>query len=361
MKKFFRRLPGRLLRISSFIGVVGILLAKLATELSPEVTTIPAFFGLTYAFWLLISLIGLAYAISRARWFMAAMVLFVLLFTSDLMKRTIVPMNEASEEQAKLSIMSYNVRLFDLYNWTDGKNTRNQIFDFLKENPTDVICFQEFYHTERKGVFDTRDTLLTFLDNKYYHERYTHQMNGKQYFGVVTFSKYPIVGKGEIEFASDVNNFCIYSDILVDGDTVRVYNAHLASIRLQKEDYTALEEGPDTKDAKRLVGRFEMAYMKRASQVEVVSAHIARSPHPVILSGDFNDTPVSYAYEQFTQCGLEDAFVARGKGIGSTHIGAYPFFRIDYVMHSPSMRAERFKTHPVKYSDHRPVEAHLSW
>jgi len=221
----------------------------------------------------------------------------------------------APKEGNTLNVMSYNVRLFDLYNWTEGSKTRDKIFQFLKSHPADVLCFQEFYHTDRKGVFETRDTLIQFLENKHYHEKYTHEMNGQQYFGVVTFSKYPIVDRGEMPFASDVNNFCIYTDILVGSDTIRVYNAHMASVRFQKEDYKALEDGPNKDDAVRLADRLRTAFVKRASQSEKIKSHVASSPHPVVMCGDFNDTPVSYTYNELSE-NLNDAFVGHGSGLG---------------------------------------------
>lgn len=363
MKRILQKLPKLAFGLIGYIGLIGVGVAECATRISPEEMPWLAFFGLTYLFWLLLALIGLIHFLSRGKWWNVGVFIFALLFTGDLTKRSVGFSSggkEGAEEQS-LSVMSYNVRLFDLYNWTDGKSTRNDIFDFLKANPVDVICFQEFYHTDREGVFDTRDTLIKFLPNTHIHERYTHQMNGKQYFGVATFSKYPIVGKGELEFATDVNNFCIYIDIKKEGETIRVYNAHLASIRLQDEDYQAIEDGPALGDAKRLLDRMKSAYVKRASQSRMIAEHMAQSPYPVILCGDFNDTPVSYNYEQLISNDMVDAFEVAGRGIGSTHIGAYPFFRIDYVLHSEFFETEHFETHDVTHSDHRPVEAYLTW
>lgn len=364
MKRFVRRLPGGILRVLAVIGVLGMILGSVAVSISPNSAQYLAFFGLAYPVWFFLAVIGLVYSLLRRRWFLLVAIVIVFIVQADFIERTIriraFSREEKEENNRQVSVMTYNVRIFDLYNWSEGSKTRDKIFDFLDQNRVDVLCFQEFYHTDRKGIFDTKDTLVRFLDNVHVHERYTHEMTGKQYFGVATFSKYPIIQSGDLAFESDANNFCIYSDILVHGDTLRVYNAHLASIRFQQEDYEAIEQGPDTEDAKRLAGRLTTAFRKRASQTEKIAEHIATSPHPVVLCGDFNDTPVSYAYELFA-AHLRDAFVAGGNGIGSTYLGTLPFFRIDYVMHSPDIQVEHFETHDVRYSDHRPVEAHLSW
>lgn len=365
MRKFLQRLPGRLLRITAVVGVIGMILAAVSTNVSPVNVSFLAFFGLSYLAWLIIALIGLIYSIIRKRWFFVVLVVLTFIGTWSLVSRTFQlrsTSNEVAESQLgnSLNVISYNVRLFDLYNWTEGSKTRDKIFDFLKEHPADVLCFQEFYHTDRKGVFETRDTLVQFLENTHFHEKYTHEMNGKQYFGVVTFSKYPIVARGEMPFASDVNNFCIYTDILVGLDTIRVYNAHMASVRFQKEDYKALEDGPNKDDALRLAGRLGKAFVKRAAQSEKIKSHVASSPYPVVICGDFNDTPVSYAYNQLS-ANLNDAFVESGSGLGSTYIGAIPGFRIDYILYGDQLNIDWFHTHQVSHSDHRPIQAHFQW
>lgn len=361
MLRFLKRLPGRLLRLTAFIGIVGIVGSAVAVNVSPKSAEYLAFLGLAFPVWLFIATIGFVYALFRGRWFMVVVLAGVFIWHADFIERTVgIGSTDESTGTHDVSVMSYNVRIFDLYNWSEGSVTRDKIFNFLDGNPVDVLCFQEFYHTDQEGVFETRDTMVTFLENVHVHERYTHEMNGQQYFGVVTFSRYPIVERGELPFASDANNFCIYSDLLVGNDTLRVYNAHLASIRFQKEDYAALEDGPNSEDAKRLAGRLGVAFRKRATQAEKIAQHIATSPHPVVLCGDFNDTPVSYAYEILSD-GLEDAFTSGGRGLGSTYIGKLPIFRIDYVMHSNDLNVIAFKTHDVSYSDHRPVETHLNW
>lgn len=366
MWKFIKRIPGLIIRFAAVIGMVGMGLGFLSTQISPEKFVYLALFGLSYPFWLAMALFGLLYAIIRKRWKMAILTSVVLIVTGDLSLSTVGIGHQGcpdcyDEDQNVLRVMTYNVRIFDLYNWGSGAQTRDKIFTFLQDHPVDVLAFQEFYHTDREGVFETRDTLITFLDNRYFHERYTHEMHGKQYFGVATFSKYPIVGKGEIAFESDVNNFCIYTDIKKGEDTVRVYNAHLASIRFQKEDYQAIDKGPDQKEARRLADRLLGAYKRRASQVDVIAESIESSPYKAIMCGDFNDTPVSYAYRRMTR-NLKDAFRGNYTGFGGTHIGLFPFLRIDFIFADAQMTPHYFKLHhEFEDSDHHPLEVHLSW
>jgi endonuclease/exonuclease/phosphatase family metal-dependent hydrolase len=261
--------------------------------------------------------------------------------------------------------MSFNVHVFDLYN-PDGRiENRDKIFDFLKEQSPDVICFQEFFHQDEPTTFKTKELMIPLLEMPNYQERYTHALANNRYFGVATFSKYPIVGEGEIPFENDDNNYCIYTDVLKGNDTIRVFNAHIGSIRLQNDDYEFFgdEERPsgyieDKAAGQRILGRLKNAFEKRAIQVEIVAEQIAASPYPVVYCGDMNDTPVSYSYRQINSL-LHDGFVACGNGVGQTYIGKVPSNRIDYIFFDEQFKSANFTTHQVNLSDHKPLSIEL--
>jgi len=263
---------------------------------------------------------------------------------------------EVNENEIK--ILSYNVRLFDLYNWSNNVQTRDKIFDFLKEQDADILCFQEFYYDETRN-FETLDTLLKFQKAIHEHTAYTHTARNKYHFGIATFSKYPIVRKGELKF-SNTKNICIYSDIIIDNDTIRLYNNHLESIHFQPEHYNLIDSITYKNETERLEGfkdimyRLKNAYGKRAGQSEVISEHIQNSPYPVLVCGDFNDTHVSYTYRLLSQ-DLTDAFKQNGLGFGATYNRKFFFLRIDYLLYSPEIEFRYYKTIKNNYSDHNPI------
>ncbi|MCB9169241.1 MAG: endonuclease/exonuclease/phosphatase family protein [Flavobacteriales bacterium] len=261
----------------------------------------------------------------------------------------------------KFKVMSYNVRLFDLYDWTHNKRTRNEILDLLLLENADILCMQEFFSTDDTRTFNTKDTLLHQFHWKDVQDVYTLHTRRGQHFGIATFSTYPIVARGSIGFPDDLNNLCIWSDIAIGPDTFRVYNAHIASIRFGDEDYRFME-GLDTstpndslaRGGKRILHRLRDAFVRRAEETELIARHMRASPHPVIYCGDLNDTPMSYGYAQLTGQ-LTDAFVESGRGLGHTYIGAFPSFRIDHILHGPEITTWGFRTLPDELSDHHPI------
>ena len=268
-------------------------------------------------------------------------------------------------EIEEMKLLSYNVRIFDA-NENIGGNTKDKIFNMIGELDANILCFQEFYSADKKGVFDTKSIIEEDLGFTNSHENFTHHMRGGLHAGVATFSKLPIIEKGVISFESDYSNSCIFTDILIGPDTVRVYNTHLSSIRFQKEDYELVNETVDNVNAseeniqgyKRIFSLLNKAYGKRAVQLQKVLDHIYGCPYPVILAGDFNDTPVSYCYAQ-TRKYLTDSFVESGFGVGNTYIGDFPSFRIDYIFHSDEIESAAYKTVDDELSDHHPVYTKL--
>ena len=107
-----------------------------------------------------------------------------------------------------------------------------------------------------------------------------------------------------------------------------------------------------------IVKKLYRAYRKRALQANLVKSYIEKSPHPLIVCGDFNDTPLSYVYRTMSD-GLRDAFVQSGIGLGTTYYGVFPSYRIDYILFSPKYRAVQYNTIRKNYSDHYPIRARL--
>ena len=345
------------------------LLCYAAPFLHPETASILPFVGLAYPIILISNLIALLFwAVMRSKWFFIG--LTVLILGGKLHFRAIA-FNFSKDESLKneLKILSYNVRLFDVYNpvFEEGRATRERIFAFLRTEKPDVFCVQEYYKQDAPSKYVTIDSVFQIMGSKDYHERSAHKRRHRQNFGVAIFSKYPFIAKGDVMFDSqshDDYNYCIYADIVIDLDTFRIYNVHLQSIRLQQDYYTDNPNDPmlnltEERGLRYIYGKLKLAFFKRADQARRVVKHIETSPYPVIVCGDFNDTPLSYTYNQFNKY-LVDGFRNSGTGIGSTYIGKLPAGRIDYIFHSKNLVSNNFTIHPEEYSDHRAISCKVS-
>lgn len=337
-----------------------LILSYLASYTNPNSIGWIAYFGLGYPIIVLGNLLLVVFwMIKKHRLAYSGLLLLLLGFNHHRHFLQLSSTDEAGEHAIK--VMSYNVRLFDLYNWTHNWETKNEILSLIASHDPDVICFQEFFKDPADPNFRTTDTLQQILNTTYFFEGYTHKLK-EQRFGLVTFSKFPIVGTGQVKFDNSPSNNCIYTDILHGEDTVRIYNAHLGSIGFQYADYDFIGSDGFPKwpsepaGEQRILSKLKVGFQTRAIQVDSLLAHIHGNPYETILCCDLNDTPISYSYERLSD-ELCDAFMQAGNGVGGTYIGNFPFLRIDYVLHSNGWETVDFETVDNELSDHRPVVA----
>jgi endonuclease/exonuclease/phosphatase family metal-dependent hydrolase len=273
---------------------------------------------------------------------------------------------KSKSETKQLKVTSYNTMLFDLYNWTKNHETRPKIMNNLSDINPDILCLQEFYTSEEKGDFNNIDSIQQLLKTKYYHCEYTTTLRKFDHWGIATFSKYPIIKKGKIVFNTTSNNICIYSDIVVNKDTLRVYNVHLQSVSFSKKDNQFLEDVISEKknaedemaNSKNILRRLKRAFLKRTMQVDMIVLHMKRCPYKIILCGDFNETAASYSYEQLSKR-LKDSFIEKGFGFGRTYAGKWPQFRIDYILHDKKLHCSKYKRSDETFTDHYPITAYF--
>jgi endonuclease/exonuclease/phosphatase family metal-dependent hydrolase len=257
--------------------------------------------------------------------------------------------------------------LFDLYNWKKNNESRNKILSSLTELKPDILCLQEFYTSEEKGDFNNIDTVKNLLNTNYYHTEFTTTLRTFDHWGVATFSKYPIINKGKLIFNTKSNNICIYTDIVINKDTVRIYNIHLQSISFSKADTKFLDDVVSNNDAKEelehsknILRRLKRGFIKRTKQVDMIALHIKSCKYKIILCGDFNDTAASYTYQALTK-NLNDSFIEKGIGFGRTYAGKWPQFRIDYILHSKKIKCLKYQRYEETFTDHYPITANFEY
>lgn len=369
MKRKRIRIRGTIRRLVSITNIGAAILLVLSAYshlIDPNVFLIPAFLGLAFLPLLAINLGFIVFwlFIKPRRGFVGLTT--IALSWGTFSKHIQLTSPASSQDEASTGIMSFNARLFDLYNWGGNKETRNEIFDYLKQEDPDIICFQEFFHTNDPTYFNTLDTMVQFLSASKVHDHYTSILHyGKSKFGIATFSKYPILDRQVIPLDTAANNAAICTDLIIGKDTVRIYNIHLASVyisSIQQELSDHIEQNdPDgqLRDAEIITKRLSAGFKRRARQSQVIKAHMEASPYPIILCGDLNDTPGSYAYAELSR-GLNDAFVEAGQGIGATYLGMFPGLRIDFILVDPELQLNGFKTEDKKLSDHKPLIADVS-
>ncbi len=255
-------------------------------------------------------------------------------------------------EEKGIFITSFNVRNFIGGTSTNQNNVDDSICQYLQDKDPDIICLQEASLGRLKQFFNTKGN-AHFLKHKH------TSRNG----GPITFSSYPIIKKEQVRF-KESSNMIIISDIVIESDTIRLFNTHLQSYRFSNKDISSLDsisfnlEEANYKVMRYTGSKLKRAFIQRTEQAEILSGLINESPYKVIICGDFNDTPLSYSYHTVSK-GLKDAFVESGYGIGNTYLGDLPSLRIDYILHSEYFDSFNFEVDKVQLSDHYPISCTL--
>jgi endonuclease/exonuclease/phosphatase family metal-dependent hydrolase len=262
------------------------------------------------------------------------------------------------EDTRQFKIMTYNVRLFNIYKWISEPGTNQDILNFIRSEKPDIICLQEFYSSSKKD-YRAEKIKKFFSETPYSYIHYSFKGIDNTGYGIATFSRYPIVNQGTISFPKTTNE-TVFTDIVKESDTIRIYNNHLQSVQLQRRNYNFLDtlrlkyDDEQIREIRDISSRLKTAYIKRSAQVDAISTHIKSCQFPVIVCGDFNDTPVSYSYRTMRN-GLKDAFLSSGQGTGSTYQGIFPYFRIDYIFHDKHFKPVLFEKVEARLSDHYPI------
>jgi endonuclease/exonuclease/phosphatase family metal-dependent hydrolase len=334
-------------------AVIFLVTAYLSVYISPEECWLPSFFGLTYPVILIINLFFvLMWLIINPRYLWISLV--AILAGWGFLTR-FIQISGKRIDSGDINVLSYNVQYFAGNGIESQKETAGNIKQFLKDQQPDIICLQEV-RLRKNDIFNLARTVEDI--NSINHYQYARSSTT---YGSVTMTRYPIINMEEIRFKNS-RNISIYTDVLIDGDTVRIFNVHLQSYNMDPEKYTIIDSGIDEEEDLREVHeiwyRFKKGFSLRAQQVKTIRGYIEESPYHIIICGDFNDTPASYSYRQLRK-GLKDAFLCSGTGVGRTYVGKLPSFRIDYIFHSRGFESYNFKTIDFRYSDHLPVACSL--
>ncbi len=253
------------------------------------------------------------------------------------------PFLKFSEKETVLTndikVMSYNVRVMNYHKWINSNDINDKIIYFVKKNNPDILAVQEYHHSrENKFKFP------------YYYFVPKSKSRG---FGLAIFSKYKIINKGSLNFEESSNN-SIFIDVVKNKDTIRIYNLHLQSLKINPNEKNLNEE-----KSKKLVYLLKTGFKKQAEQTKVFLNHEQQFKGNKIICTDLNNTAFSWAYKQIVN-NKKDAFIEAGFGFGKTFDHFLPM-RIDFILTNEKANINSFKTFKIKYSDHYPIMARINF
>lgn len=365
-KNIFRRFTKKFFIISNIILALLFLMGCYGYWLNPQYLWPIGFLILgTFYFLLLLLALLIFWLFVKPGW---ALISVIAIGVAYKPVQNIVPFRLAhsfskTKPENDLRIMSWNVAQFNVLDNKNHPEVKNQMLDMINEYQPDIACFQEMVAEDSAvkdhGHMEEFVQKLNFPDY-FYSYNSKEDFWGYAHFGIITFSKYPIINKQTISwYPNGYNSIFQYVDVVKGADTIRVFNIHLQSLRFSQENLKYIDN-PTTKneivlkESKSIISKFKKGFLKRQVQSDRIRAEIDLSPYPVIVCGDFNDVPNSYAYNTIGK-DMKNTFVEKGSGLGRTFTGISPVLRIDNIFVDRKFDVHQFLRIKKKLSDHFPI------
>lgn len=341
----------------SLLSSILLVLSSIAQFFNPLQAELMPLLGLFFPVFFILTLFSFVLLVFFGNRFLF-LPLFLLLAVVPLLSLYFGRNNKETGEKHKL--LTFNVHGFNPRGGTTGGSVKaSEIAAFIKNSGADYVCIQEF----RSWTGNIDLDINTFakesgLENGSYSIYWPkgHSLSDIH----LIISRYPMVKSGPVS-ARTGRNIGHYADFSTVDGNIRLVSVHLVSFSLDKNEISMLSQG-DMLDRKvvqkyapKLSGKLTSTFRIRAMEIEDLIRFTTKSVLPIVLAGDFNDTPASFTHRSLRRAGFTDTHPRSGKGFGATYAGRIPLLRIDYVFLSPAFEAGSSEVFRTKLSDHYPL------
>lgn len=354
MIKQLKKFTIQMMAGANIVTIIVMCLTGYSDCLNPAEHPVFSCVGMTFPFFLLVNLAFLCFwIVFKFRMIWIPVLGYLLAYVPI---HIYMPLNLRSSEipEGAIKVISYNVCAYGgNYKYEQGFE---KVCEYLFSEDPDIVCLQEDIDTWRRYCF------------KYYEKKFAY--NDTIQFGQETPSngvgihtRFPILRRERIPYPSAGNGSAAWY-LQVGEDTVLVINNHFEITHLSTEDretYKEIIQGEmkgDTarQESKKLLVTLAESASKRARQVEAVRRYVdEHSQYSIILCGDFNDNPISFAHHHIAQS-LRDCFVESGRGFGLSYFQKGFYFRIDHIFCSSDIQPYNCMVDSkIDASDHYPV------
>lgn len=284
--------------------------------------------------------------------------------------------NKIKPNDGGLKVMTWNVHLFDLGEWTNDQTSKAKIIELISEENPDVLCLEEFYWDKKQpsepytSIIQQMGYPYVKLSSNYSLKKSLMTTKATKdeviFSGDAIFSKYPL--QNEHTYILNKNYKMLSVDLIVDSSNIFNVNVvHLTSVGFKEKEMDYIEDvktkgvtAQKAEKAKGILKKLMYASSHRADLANKIDSLKRFTDYPMLICGDFNDVPGSYVYRK-VKGELSDAFEKKGAGLGRTYQNIFPTLRIDYVLYDDkALKVLGYNRRNVGLSDHFPVIVNFS-
>lgn len=355
-------------RILTFLLYIATLIAAFGGRVNPEISTLPAMMVLVLP-WL-----AIATAVVAAIWIICRRyitgglgALTIFLAISPILTACPVSFSKNPDPDGKtFTLLTYNTT-----NGTDLRHPDNQqgcpAYEYVLRSGADIAVLQDSRGWTPQLIKNLTPELRDSLFKKYpYHS------SPDKFFDKQVLSKYPMKPVPPERYLPDdydMRTIAFY-EVDIDGRKLTIANVHLLSPGLSENERDVVKEMASVKNTRAGVsemkhsvyGKMRSSFRKRKQDAENLRQALDRVKGDLIVCGDFNDVPESYAYRLIRGDDLRDAYAETGFGPMVTYNLNLMWFHIDQVLYrGDNLRALSVKKGDIKASDHYPLTVEFEY
>ena len=342
-------------RIIAVIVAFVLLFSAYGGRVDPSIWTLPSLATLALPVVALVAIVLMVLLAIFRQWRAAVIIVGALLLSWPTL-RLISPFTlihpTADPEKTQLSVLTMNVTEF---NWFNRDNAPSQSLRYILDQNADVVVIQEglvYYGYEDLA------SVKPMLEELY--EKYPYRK--KQFFDVGILSKHPFTEvKSPILEQDSIGYFIKAWDVEAPGGDLRIIGMHLSSLRFTYNDSKVIESINIPSDRKRRIksvaNKLDNGFNNHARQARAMRQLLNETEGDVIVMGDMNDTPGSFAYRMMCGDDLRDTWADTGFGPTYTFNAHHIYVKIDHILYRGDLKALSCKRDKAGDSDHYPLLA----
>jgi len=351
--------------IASVIVYAITILAAYGGRFDPDYFTIPAILTLALPYFAIASLL------ITIAWFVCGKIFsgtigVLAIIASWGPVSTACPLSSSKKPTAgaqTFTLMTYNM----LHGW-DLENKSpdgNRTIEYIINSGVDIVCVQELIKLSDKEVPNLTPELEARLRKAYPF------IVGDPSLDMKVLSKYPVVfekGYNYIDGSFDPKRYTFYK-VTINGHKLTLIDVHLMSFMLTTDDCKTITDIGSVDGMKKSLNilrgeireKLTRGFKKRKTDSRILRETIDRMKGNMIICGDFNDVPESYAYRLLKGDDLRDAYAETGFGPLVTYNRHAFWFHLDQILYRGRLKALSVKKGNLKSSDHYPLIAEFEF
>ncbi len=343
------------------------LAASYGGYVNPDYFTLPAVLTLTLQYLAIATfIVAVAWIIGRHIIIGALGIVTLLIGWSSV--ESAVPIsfpNTAPEGAQTFKLLTFNSLHLDDIEKPNAPG--NRAVQFLINCGADVICLQELENwNDPEEIHNFPASLRDSLFAVYPYRAGNNGLNSD----LKVLSKYPVkLVPGVADLTEYTRNRFAYFRIDINGKRLGIINMHLTSYSLSDEERKVITDIHNTRTAKNSLREFKStifsklqhSFQGRADNVDDMVTLTENMRGPLIVCGDFNDVPSSWAYRKMRQAGFQDAYADTNFGPTITFNQHLFLFHLDQIFYRGDIEPLWVKRQKIKTSDHYPLMAEFAF